>query len=59
MAAAYLLHALGIVPVAAWLATVGTVPFWAYFAACWLALSILRVRTFLEHRAHEKTGRAA
>ena len=34
----------------------GTVPFWAYFAACWLALSILRVRTFLEHRAHEKTG---
>ena len=53
---AYLLHALGILPVALWLGTVGTIPVWAYLAACWLALSILRVRTFLEHQAHERAG---
>ena len=28
-------------------------PIWAYLLACYLALSILRIRTFLEHRAHE------
>ena len=26
---------------------------WAYLMACYLALSILRIRTFLEHRAHD------
>ena len=31
-------------------------PLWAYLLACWLALSILRVRTFLEHQAHERAG---
>ena len=29
------------------------IPIWAYLVACYLALSILRIRTFLEHRAHE------
>jgi fatty acid desaturase len=56
VARAYLLHALGVVPVALWLGLVAAVPFWAYFLACWLALSILRVRTFLEHQAHERAG---
>jgi fatty acid desaturase len=54
VARAYLLHALGIVPVAAWLAWAGTMPVWAYLAGCWLALAILRIRTFLEHQAHER-----
>jgi fatty acid desaturase len=53
---AYGLHALGVVPVVAWLLWVGTMPVWAYLAACWGALGILRIRTFLEHRAHERSG---
>lgn len=56
VARAYLLHALGTVPVLAWLAILGTIPFWAYLICCWLALSLLRIRTFLEHRAHERHG---
>jgi fatty acid desaturase len=31
-------------------------PVWAYGLAAYLALSILKVRTFLEHRAHEKAA---
>jgi len=53
---AWLLHLAGALPVLAWLATFGTVPAWAYLAGCWLALSILRIRTFLEHRAEERHG---
>lgn len=30
-------------------------PLWAYMIACYGALSLLRVRTFLEHRAHRLT----
>lgn len=29
-------------------------PVWAYLLACYGALSILKIRTFLEHQAHEK-----
>lgn len=29
-------------------------PLWAYLSACYGGLSILKIRTFLEHRAHEK-----
>ena len=56
VARAYALHALGVLPVALWLGYVAAIPFWAYLLGCWLALSILRVRTFLEHQAHERTG---
>jgi fatty acid desaturase len=54
IATAWLRHALGILPVAAWLAAVGTMPVWAYLLGCWGALAILRIRTFLEHQAHER-----
>ncbi|HEU0222362.1 MAG TPA: fatty acid desaturase, partial [Paracoccaceae bacterium] len=53
---AYLHHALGAVPVALWLALVAQMPFWAYLIACYGAFSLLKVRTFLEHRAHERAG---
>ncbi len=56
VAHAWLMHLAGVVPVVLWLATIGTIPAWAYLAACWLALSILRIRTFLEHRAEERHG---
>lgn len=53
---AWLLHLAGIVPVAIWLAGPATLPVWAYALACWVALGLLRIRTFLEHRAHERSG---
>ncbi len=56
VARAYAWHALAVAPVALWLATLATVPLWAYGLACWAALGILRIRTFLEHRAHERSG---
>ncbi|HVL22071.1 MAG TPA: fatty acid desaturase [Amaricoccus sp.] len=54
VARAWALHGLGLVPVVAWLALLGTMPAWAYVLAAFAALSILRIRTFLEHRAHER-----
>lgn len=30
-------------------------PLWAYFCAIYTAMAILRIRTFLEHQAHEKS----
>jgi fatty acid desaturase len=53
---AWALHALGVAPVAAWLATVAAMPVWAYGLAAYLGLSVLKIRTFLEHRAHEKAA---
>lgn len=50
---AYMLHCLGLVPVFVWFATVSTMPFWLYFACVYASLSILKIRTFLEHRMHE------
>ena len=52
---AWLLHAAGALPVLLWIREVG-MPVWTYFLACWLALSILRIRTFLEHQAHERAA---
>ncbi len=46
------LHALGLVPVAAWLWW-AAMPFWAYVLAAWLGHGLLKIRTFLEHRAHQ------
>ena len=37
-----------------WLVDVSTVSVWVYVAACYGAMSVLRIRTFLEHRAYEK-----
>jgi fatty acid desaturase len=54
VARAWLLHAAGITPGLVWLVWQGSVPAWAYGLACWLALSLLRIRTFLEHRADER-----
>ncbi|MCL5775444.1 fatty acid desaturase [Limibaculum sp. FT325] len=53
---AYALHVAGLVPVVAWLAMLGTMPVWQYLLAAYLGLSLLKIRTFLEHRAHEKAA---
>jgi fatty acid desaturase len=55
-ARAWRLHLLGLVPVAAWLGFAGTMPFWGYLVACWIGMALLRVRTFLEHQAHERAA---
>lgn len=47
------LHAVGVVMVVVWLWRVGTMPVPAYALAAYLGFSLLKIRTFLEHRAHE------
>ena len=46
------LHFLGLVPVIWWLLAVGSMPLWAYGIAAYLGFGVLKIRTFLEHRAH-------
>jgi fatty acid desaturase len=46
------LHLLGLVPVVAWL-WVAAMPWWAYLLTAWIGHGLLKLRTFLEHRAHE------
>lgn len=53
---AWLAHVAGLVPVAAWLGTVGALPLWGYLVAAYAGMSILKIRTFLEHRAAEDAG---
>jgi len=50
---AYAMHVLGLIPALAWLGWIGTMPGWAYLIAAYGAMSILKIRTYLEHRAHE------
>ncbi len=37
-----------------WLAAVGSMPLWAYLLAAYIGLSLIKIRTFLEHQAHEQ-----
>jgi fatty acid desaturase len=53
---AWALHALGLVPVIAWLGLVATTPLASYVLACWGGLGVLKIRTFLEHQAHERAA---
>ena len=50
---AWLWHVVGaaVVLVLVWLSPM---PVWAYLVACYLAFGILKIRTFLEHQAHER-----
>ncbi len=55
---AWIMHALGLGPIVLWL-SLSSCPLWAYLVAVYFGLSLLKVRTFLEHRAYEKhTGRS-
>ncbi|MEX0347926.1 MAG: fatty acid desaturase [Paracoccaceae bacterium] len=42
------------VAVVLWLVASSPMPVWAYLISAYLGLSLLKIRTFLEHRAHEK-----
>ncbi|MGL4236482.1 fatty acid desaturase [Tabrizicola sp.] len=57
VALAWALHLPGVALVLLWLLTVGSMPVWAYLIAAYLGWSLLKIRTYLEHRAHE-TARA-
>lgn len=53
------LHWLAHVPgvfITLWAVNLSSVPLWSYLAACYAALSVLRIRTFLEHQAHERAS---
>jgi fatty acid desaturase len=51
--AAWAWHVPGVALVLVWLATLGAMPFWAYLLAAYMGMSLLKIRTFLEHQAHE------
>lgn len=53
VAQAWALHVPGVALVFAWLMAVGSMPVWAYLTAAYVGWSVLKIRTFLEHRAHE------
>jgi fatty acid desaturase len=36
-----------------WTLQVSALPLWAYLVAVYLGMSVLKIRTYLEHRAHE------
>ena len=37
-----------------WIVAVAGMPLWAYLVAAYMAISVLKIRTFLEHQAHER-----
>ena len=37
-----------------WVISLSSMPLWAYAIATYFSISLLKIRTFLEHRAHEK-----
>jgi fatty acid desaturase len=49
---AWALNLLGLVPVLIWLRVEG-MPVWAYLMAIYTGFGLLKIRTYLEHRAHE------
>jgi fatty acid desaturase len=53
---AWLFHLAGVASVLAWTTFYCGMPLWLYAAAAYLGLSILTIRTFAEHQAHESTG---
>lgn len=50
----WLLHIPAMVLVIWYLTTVAQMPLWAYGICAYMALSILKIRTFLEHQAHAR-----
>lgn len=52
---AWLMHLPGVVPVVA-LVIWAPMPVWAYLISAYGAFSVLKIRTFLEHRAHERAS---
>ncbi|MBV6634781.1 MAG: fatty acid desaturase [Mameliella sp.] len=47
------LHVPAVAVVVWWMLALGRMPAWAFLLSTYAALAILKIRTFLEHRAHE------
>ena len=56
VAAGWLWHIPSLALVGAWIVFVAEIPIWAYLMACYAAISILKIRTFLEHQAEERAS---
>ncbi|WP_397541286.1 fatty acid desaturase [Roseovarius salis] len=52
---AWVMHVPGVLLVLAWVVW-SPMPLWAYFVAAYAGFSVLKIRTFLEHRAHERAS---
>lgn len=50
---AWVLHALGLAMVFGWLWATNGMPVWAYLIGAYFGFGLLKIRTFLEHRAHD------
>ncbi len=56
----WLLHLPAVASVLWWMMAVANMPLWAWLLSVYLALSVLKLRTFLEHQAHDRsTARTA
>jgi len=49
---AWVWHFAGLVPVGLWLSYAAQMPIGAYLLSAYIAISVLKIRTYLEHRAH-------
>ncbi|MEM6371601.1 MAG: fatty acid desaturase [Pseudomonadota bacterium] len=52
----YLEHALGVALVLWWVVVLCEMPIWTYLMAAYLGMSLLKIRTFLEHQAHDRSA---
>ena len=50
---AWILHGIGVALVFGWLHLTDGMPIWAYLIAAYFGFGLLKIRTFLEHRAHD------
>lgn len=50
---AWVLHLVGVALVFGWLWATDGMPIWAYLIAAYFGFGLLKIRTFLEHRAHD------
>lgn len=51
---AWALHVPGVLLVLAWVILATDMPIWAYLISAHIGLGLLKIRTFLEHQAHDK-----
>lgn len=56
IARSYLWHFVGMSLPLIWVLTMTALPLWAYICAAYLAMSLLKIRTYLEHQAHERAA---
>lgn len=49
----YALHGIGLIGVGATVLAISSIPWWLYLVSAYVAMSVLKIRTFLEHRANE------